>query len=158
MTKLRVAGAGFADAPIRRLRVAGIEMTSVSVPVSRLRVGGVKFAGVARPAFRNISIVSTGIFGSTATVTAILEPGSPTPDTWTFTKIAGPDITLVGTGATRTFKVPAVLPPTSQYLQILVTASIDGAGTSLSAISSVLPCTDWARIPGGEWVGTDLVV
>ena len=56
MTKLRVAGAGLADAPIRRLRVAGIEMTSVSVPVSRLRVGGVKLAGVARPAFRSVSI------------------------------------------------------------------------------------------------------
>lgn len=104
------------------------------------------------PKVDTVSITTTGEPFSTATVTATLEPGSPTPDSWTFTKTAGPAVTFIGTGATRTFLIPAVMPPGST-ITVQATA-VKGSDTdSKSASASILPCSQWLRLHGGSWLG-----
>lgn len=160
MTKLRVADAALSTAAVLpRLRVAGVELSSVADAARRLRVAGVEMSGAAVPKILTINSSGSADFGGTVTVTAVLAPGSPTPDSWTVTQTGGQAVTLVGTGATRTFQVPAIMPGQGNLVSITFTAHLGGASSAaLTVIWSCQYCLEWARVPGGSWVGSRLVV
>ena len=160
MAKLRVAGAGLVTVLSPRLRVAGVSVTTTAAPSTRVRVAGVSFTGNAKPQIQSLTINAGEHEPFTvATITATLSPGSPTPDSWTISQTAGPTVSLVGTGPSWTFELPAVMPPNEAQLWFTAVATITGGGSSsMSAATSVLPCTQWVRAANGSWVGSKFVV
>lgn len=160
MAKVRVAGVEVVTVLSPRLRVAGVSVTTTATPSTRLRVAGVSFTGSPKPQIQSLTINAGEREPFTvATITATLSPGSPTPDSWTISQTSGPAVSLVGAGPSWTFELPAVMPPNGAQLWFTVVAALVGGGSSsMSAATSVLPCTQWVRAADGSWVGSKFVV
>lgn len=100
-----------------------------------------------------VDFTTTGEPFSTATVTGVLEPGSPTPDTWAFAVSDGPSVEFSGTGSSRTFTVPPVLPP-GDSLEVQVTVTKSGIENSKVAAMDIAPHTHWYRDENHPWTAS----
>ena len=160
MAKVRVAGVEVVTVLSPRLRVAGVSVATTSPPATRVRVAGVSFTGAAKPQIQALTINPGDREPFTvATITATLSAGSPTPDSWTIAQTSGPAVSLVGTGPSWTFELPAVMPPNGAQVWFTAVATLVGGGSSsMSAATSELPCTPWVRAADGSWVGSRFVV
>ena len=160
MAKVRFAGVEVVTVLSPRLRVAGVSVATRYPPATRVRVAGVSFSGAAKPQIQALTFIPGDREPFTvATITATLSAGSPTPDSWTITQTSGPAASLVGTGPSWTFELPAVMPPNGAQLWFTAVAALTGGGSSsMSAATSVLPCTQWVRAADGSWVGSKFVV
>lgn len=104
----------------------------------------------------SVDISGTGEPFSTATVVPTLEPGSPAPDSWTFTQVSGSPVVLSGSGSTRTFTTPAV-PPPGDTVVIDVTATKAGVSNTKSGSIAVLPHTFWWSDFGSEYLPVEFL-
>jgi hypothetical protein len=89
--------------------------------------------------------------GETTTVTAALADGTAA-DSWSWTQVSGAAVTLTGSGASRTFAGPSVMPPEDTVV-ISVTATKGGETSPPVQFSiTILPQTVWTY-DGVGWVG-----
>lgn len=93
-------------------------------------------------------------------LTAVKFGGSTTPTGWAWRQVSGPAVTLVGTGATRTFTAPSSL--TGAVVVLAVAGTIDGVPGPEQRVSvTVVPQLSWIRAAGvanGAWVGSKVIV
>lgn len=96
----------------------------------------------------------------TVSLTAVPFPGSATPSSYTWRQVSGPAVTLVGTGATRTFEAPSSL--TGGVVVLAVTGALGGVSGPEQRVSvTVVPQLSWIRAAGvanGAWVGSKVIV
>lgn len=151
--RLRVAGISATSPP--RLRVAGITADGTTPVNPRLRVAGLSATGTAYPVLAAVTANAASAEPSqVVTLTATLAPGSPTPDTYVWSRLSGPAGTLTASGATATFTAPSIDPPGTQDVVLSCRAKVGTvSGNTVSVAVTVLPQTDWTRVPGGSWVG-----
>jgi len=148
MVTLRTGRAGLTlDAAKLRVGRAGLTGTGSSIP--KLRVGRAGLTGTAAVMVNPITpqTVEPEI---TVTVTATLSgAGSPT---WTWRVVSGIPVSFGGSGATRTFVSPSVMPPGGSTV-IGVTATVGGTTSPEQTVTiTYLPQTSW-WYDGAQWQG-----
>lgn len=105
----------------------------------------------AAPVVESVVATTTGESFSTATVTATLAAGSAAPDSWTWTQTSGPTVTLSGSGASRTFELPALMD--GGTITIQATATKDSVSHSMSTTVTVHPHGFfWTRSTATDWL------
>lgn len=132
------------------LRLFKASLAGNAIP--RLRVVGASLAG--SPAVGFVPIAErTFEPGVTCSTTVTPVAGGPTVDTYTWRQVSGPSVTLTGTGATRSFTTPSLMPGATNLIVLGVTG-VSGAdtGRELTFNVYVLPQTRWSW-NGTEWVG-----
>lgn len=153
MAKLQVYRSAVASVSPPRLRVHRAALAGTANVNPRLRVHRAALAGTGAALLLPIADVTTEP-EQAVTITAVPAPGAETPTSWTWTQISGPSVALTGAGASRSFRSPSLFPPGNGTVVLGVTGAL-GASTSpqVTATVTVLPQTDWTRVPGGGWVG-----
>lgn len=119
---------------------SGLVGTVVEVPTVRWgHVGLVGAAAVVVQPFADVTVEPE----STVTITASLAGGG-TADSWTFRRVSGPSVGILGSGATRTLTAPSTAPPAGGVLVIGVQATLDGT-TSPERLHTInlLPQVSW---------------
>lgn len=171
MSTLRIYRAGLAPAPVDpKLRIFRAGLTG-SVPVGpKLRIYGERMTGTL-PVAPTLRIFRAALFGVGAvtvapilpstvepmdavTITAVLATdGSPV---WSWRQISGPSVTLIGTGASRTFTTPATQDGTTLVLG--VTATVGGSVSAEQQVTvAVLPQIVWTRTHSNPvWRGSKI--
>lgn len=137
------------------LRVHRFGMTLVSTATPALRVHRFGMTLVAAVALDPLptQVVEPGTL---VTIKAV-PTGGGTLSGYTWRVISG-GVTLLGTGDTRTFIAPSVMPttPTDPGLPVVVgVTGTDGTTTSpeRQTTITVRKQLSWTRVPGGSWVG-----
>ena len=148
MVALRIARAGLAeDAAKLRIARAGLTGTASSVP--KLRIAREGLTGVAAVLVNPLTpqTVEPEIL---VTVTATT-PNAGTP-TWTWRVVSGLPVSFGGSGATRTFVSPSVMPPGGATV-LGVTVTIGGTTSPEQTVTiTYLPQTSW-WFDGTQWQG-----
>ena len=95
--------------------------------------------------------------GSTVSLSAVLTEGGLS-DVYTWRVVSGTSVSLSGTGASRTFIAPSVMPPNGTSVVIGVTATKNGSTSAeVTATVSVPPQLRWTY-SGSTWVGKRLEI
>lgn len=140
--------------PAPLVRLGAITVTGSTAGAPRVRLGAVAVSGTAAvivvpPPGRTLGP------GESLVLTAALADGSAA-DTWSWRRVSGPTVTLVGAGASRTVVAPSVMPP-GDTLVLGVTATV-GAVVSVEQLVQIplLPQLAWSY-DGTGWVGARTV-
>jgi hypothetical protein len=152
MTVLRVGRIQVSGTEVRRLRIGAITLSGTPPVTTVMRVGKITVSGTAAVRVNATAQAVAGP-GETVTITASLADGG-SPDSWSWTQVSGPTVTLSGSGGTRTFVCPSVMPPGSPVV-IAITATKSAITSPPAQVSiAVLPQTAWSwDSVAGKWVG-----
>lgn len=151
MTKLRIYGTSLTGTSGVKLRVYATSLTGTAVTGAKLRVYATSLTGT-------VSALVTPLAAQTkepetaVTITASTVDGNA-PDSWSWRQVSGPTVAFSGTGATRSFTAPSAMPPGATV--VVGVRAIKGGVLSpeVTCTVTVLPQTEWSRVPGGQWVG-----
>lgn len=134
-----------------KLRVYKAQLTGSATTFPKLRVYKVSATGSVAAGFNPFPDRTVEPM-EVVSITAIPLPGSPTIDTYAWRQVSGTSVTLSGTGATRTFTAPSVMPPgTTIVLGVQGTAS-GVTGPERLMTLTVVPQMIWTW-NGTAWVG-----
>lgn len=151
MAKLRWGRHALEVLPGVKLRWSRHTLEGTASTGSKLRWGRHALEGTAG-VFVNSIAAQTVEPETTVTLTASLAGGG-TPDSWTWRRVSGPAVTLVGTGATRQFIAPSGMPPAGATVVVGVIATVAGTSSAEATVMiTVLPQLRW-QYEGGAWVG-----
>jgi hypothetical protein len=146
----RISGTGSVEVP--RGRVHRISSSGAPAAAPRGRVHRVRSSGVAALAVEPIAGQQVP-GGALVALTASLE-GGQVADSWAWRRISGPAIGIEGTGATRTFRAPSIMPPANQTVVVGVTATVGGVTSVERTVEIVvMPQLKWFWT-GAAWVGS----
>jgi hypothetical protein len=107
------------------------------------------------PVLNTLEAVTIGP-GEQKEITATLASGTAT--SWSWRHISGPNVTMSGSGATRTLTGPSIMPPGSSVAVFGVKAINDPVESIEQTVSvTILPQLSWTRVHGGDWVGSRVV-
>lgn len=153
MTTLRVHAASLAGASVTpKLRVHGASVTGTVIATPKLRLFKASLAGVQAVLLAPIPAQSAEP-RATVSVTAAPASGTTTPDSYTWRQVSGPTVTLTGSGATRSFSAPSLMPGATALIVLGVKGTVSGAdGPEVTVNIAVLPQTRWSW-NGSAWVG-----
>lgn len=143
-----------------KLRVHRLELSTPALP-PKLRVHRLELSGSAPAKLRVHRLALSGDVavvvqpfvtrtvepGQSVTLTAVLA-SSLTADTYVWTQLAGPPVTLTGLGASTVFVAPSDAAGTT--VQFGVVATIDGVSSAQVVASvDVLPEIEWRATASG---------
>jgi hypothetical protein len=129
---------------VARIRVGGITASTPATP-PRIRIGGITASGAVPATAGRIRIGGITASGPAAvvlnpledrvveplspqTITATLAPSSATPTSWSWRRISGATVSIVGTGPTITIEAPGHIDGT--FVELGVKASLGGVDSA----------------------------
>ena len=128
---------------------AGLDGTAVVG--ANLRWGRAGVTGVAAVIVAAIAAQSVEP-ETTVNITAALSGGGAA-DSWTWRVVSGQPVSFSGSGASRAFVAPSLMPPAGGSSTIGVTATVGGTTSpERTVVITFLPQTRWQFV-GGLWVG-----
>ena len=152
MTTFRIASLTVSPVAVApKLRISSVRVPSAVTP--KLRIASALLTGPLRVKVLDIPAVTVEPLDTVSVVTN-LEAGL-VADSYTWRQISGDTVTLVGSGANRTFVAPAN--PVGASVVLGVTATKDSiTSAETQATITVLPQTEWVFV-GGVVVPSKLI-
>jgi hypothetical protein len=161
---LSLAGVNLGDADAVSMDIGTPTSTSLTIPhwLDAIQMGSERttFFGPyvdlpPAPVLNTLEAVTIGP-GEQKEITATLASGTAT--SWSWRHISGPNVTMSGSGATRTLTGPSIMPPGSSVAVFGVKAINDPVESIEQTVSvTILPQLSWTRVHGGDWVGSRVV-
>jgi hypothetical protein len=138
-----------AVAPKIRWGRAGVDGTASTVPKLRWGRAGMTGTAAVLVAVMNPQSVEPE---QLVTLTAALVGGG-SADSWNFRVSSGQPVSFLGTGATRQWIAPSMMPPAGGSSTIAVSATVGGTTSpERTVVITYLPQTRWQFV-GGIWIG-----
>jgi hypothetical protein len=128
---------------------AGVDGTAEVTP--NLRWGR---AGVTGTAALSVAVIAAQSVEPETLVTVVAAlVGGGSADSWTWRVVSGQPVSFGGSGNTRTFVAPSLMPPGGGTSTLGVIATVGGTSSpERTVIITYLPQTRWQFV-GGVWVG-----
>lgn len=129
---------------------SAFEGTAPTTP--KARWGRSALEGTASVVVAPLTGVTDRLPGTSVSFTAALASAG-TADLWTWRQVSGPAVSLIGSGASRTFLAPSVMPPDGATVVLGVRATVSGTlSPEVTVSTTVLPQRFWI-LQAGQWVG-----
>lgn len=138
-----------AEGPKVRWGRAGVDGTEVVAP--NVRWGRAGVTGVAAVLVAALSPQSVEPESTVTLVASLVGGGSA--DSWIWRVVSGQPVSFSGSGNTRSWQAPSLMPPAGGNTVIGVSAIKDGTTSQERTVTiTYLPQTRWQFV-GGVWVG-----